>query len=382
MTKIIRAPINPAILEWALKDLNLSVERFAKKIKSNVKPEKVTEWILGTSQPTYKQLEDIAYKILKLPLAAFFLAEPPENLTIKRKFRTLPEYLLNLTSYKTRIAIKQADFYKSALYELFRSNPSLEPIFRTIRLSVNQNPSEAIRQLRNDFGINIELQKKFRNGYEAFNYYRETLEIKGIYLFQLQLEGDRGFCLLDDEFPIIVVNSSDSINSKIFTLFHELVHILTESDDIYKEFEPSPYLESSIEIFCNRTASEILVPLTELAERYGSSFMYWDEDQISTIAKEYTVSKEVILLKIISMGLANQSDYRRLKEKWDEEYKESKKRREGGSYYVNKISALGRQYINTVIDSYKQGTINDVQVSNYLGMKFTNLSKIEAEVYA
>ncbi len=382
MTKIIRAPINPAILEWALKDLNLSVERFAKKIKSNVKPEKVTEWILGTSQPTYKQLEDIAYKILKLPLAAFFLAEPPENLTIKRKFRILPEYRLNLTSYKTRIAIKQADFYKSALYELFRSNPSLEPIFRTIRLSVNQNPSEAIRQLRNDFGINIELQKKFRNGYEAFNYYRETLEIKGIYLFQLQLEGDRGFCLLDDEFPIIVVNSSDSINSKIFTLFHELVHILTESDDIYKEFEPSPYLESSIEIFCNRTASEILVPLTELAERYGSSFMYWDEDQISTIAKEYTVSKEVILLKIISMGLANQSDYRRLKEKWDEEYKESKKRREGGSYYVNKISALGRQYINTVIDSYKQGTINDVQVSNYLGMKFTNLSKIEAEVYA
>ncbi len=82
------------------------------------------------------------------------------------------------------------------------------------------------------------------------------------------------------------------------------------------------------------------------------------------------------------MGLAHQSDYRRLKEKWDDEYKESKKKRKGGSYYVNKISALGKQYINTVIDSYKQGSINDVQVSNYLGMKFTNLSKIEAEVYA
>ena len=380
MSKIIRAPINPAILEWALKDLNLSVDEFAQKVK--VKPEQVNSWLSGESEPTYKQLENIAYKILKLPLAAFFLAEPPENLTIKRKFRTLPEYLLYLTTYKTRIAIKLADFYKSALYELFGTNPSTEPIFRKIKLSIEQNPAKAAQQLRNEFGISIELQMKFRNGYNAFNYYRDILEIKGIYLFQLQLEGDRGFCLLDNEFPIIVVNSSDSINSKIFTLFHELMHILTESDDIFKELEPLSYLQTGTEIFCNRTASEILVPLNELAERYGSGLGYWDEVLLSTIAKEYTVSKEVILLKIVSMGLADQSDYRRLKEKWDKEFKEDKKRKKGGSYYVNKISALGRQYINTVIDSYKQGTINDVQVSNYLGMKFTNLSKIEAEVYS
>ena len=380
MSKIIRAPINPAILEWALKDLNLSVNEFAQKVK--VKPEQVNSWLSGESEPTYKQLENIAYKILKLPLAAFFLAEPPEHLTIKRKFRTLPEYLLYLTTYKTRIAIKLADFYKSALYELFGTNPSTEPIFRKIKLSIEQNPAKAAQQLRNEFEISIELQMKFLNGYNAFNYYRDILEKKGIYLFQLQLEGDRGFCLLDNEFPIIVVNSSDSINSKIFTLFHELMHILTESDDIFKEFEPLSYLQTDTEIFCNRTASEILVPLTELAERYGSSLGNWDEVLLSTIAKEYTVSKEVILLKIVSMGLANQSDYRRLKEKWDKEFKEDKKRKKGGSYYINKISALGRQYINTVIDSYKQGTINDVQVSNYLGMKFTNLSKIEAEVYS
>ncbi len=92
MSKIIRAPINPAILEWALKDLNLSVDEFAQKVK--VKPEQVNSWLSGESEPPYKQLENIAYKILKLPLAAFFLAEPPENLTIRRKFRTLPEYLL------------------------------------------------------------------------------------------------------------------------------------------------------------------------------------------------------------------------------------------------------------------------------------------------
>jgi Zn-dependent peptidase ImmA (M78 family)/transcriptional regulator with XRE-family HTH domain len=380
MPKIIKAPINHVILQWALKDLNLSVEEFAQRVK--VKPEQVNRWLLGESKPTYKQLEKIAYKILKLPLASFFLAERPENLTIKRKFRTLPEYLLDLTSYKTRIAIKQADFYKSALYGLFGTNPIQNPIFRRIRFSAAQSPVEAAQQIRDDFIINIDVQKKFRNGYEAFNYYRNNLELKGIYLFQLQLSGDRGFCLLDNEFPIIVVNSSDSINSKIFTLFHELIHILLESDDIYKEVEPSPYFESNTEIFCNQTASEILVPSNELAERYSSNLRYWDEDLISKIANEHSVSKEVILLKIVSLRLASESDFKRLKEKWDKEYLDNRKKRGGGNYYVNKISALGRQYINTVIDSYKQGIINDVQVSNYLGMKFTNLPKIEAEVYA
>ena len=110
MPKIIRAPINPKVLEWALKDLNLSVDDFSKKVR--VKPEKVNEWLEGEKQPTYNQLEDISYRILKLPLAAFFLLEPPKNLSIKKKFRTLPEYLLDLTSYKTRIAIKKAEFFK------------------------------------------------------------------------------------------------------------------------------------------------------------------------------------------------------------------------------------------------------------------------------
>lgn len=378
MSKIIRAPINPDILEWALKDLNLSIEDFAQKI--NKKPDLIKKWLNKESQPTYNQLEDFSYRVLKLPLAAFFLPEPPGNLEIKRKFRTLPDYLLELTTYKTRVAIKKADFYKTALYELFRNNPSPEPLFKKIILSSGQTSSEAAQVLRNELGISIVLQKKFRDGYQAFNFYRDALEQKGIYLFQLQLEGDRGFCLLDDEFPIIIVNSSDSITSKIFTLFHELIHILLGTDDIYKEVEPPVYLRDKTEQFCNQTASEILVPLNELAERYSSRLRYWDEDLISSIAKEYTVSREVILVKLISLGYAKQSDYKRLKAKWDEEFK--KRKRSGGSYYINKISALGRQYINTVIDSYKEGIINDVQVSNYLGMKFTNLPKIEAEVYA
>ena len=380
MSKIIRAPINPEILEWALDDLNLSVENFAQKI--HVRPEKVREWLKGDSLPTYNQLEDISYKILKLPLAIFFLPEPPINLSIRKKFRTLPDYILELTSYKTRIAVKRADFYKSALLELFGRNPSSAPLFKTIEFSRGLQPEEAASVIRKELGITFELKKSFMNGYQAFNYYRNKLEENGVFLFQLQLEGDRGFCLLDDEFPIIIVNSSDSINSKIFTLFHELIHILTNSDDIFKEVEPPAYYADPVEVFCNKTASEVLVPNDELTKTFGFQLKKWNEELISSIANGFTVSREVILLKLVALGFASQNDYKVFKSKWDEEYQKKRKQRKGGSYYVNKISALGKLFINIVLDSYKRGSINDVQVSSFLDMKFTNLPKIETEAFA
>ena len=100
---------------------------------------------------------------------------------------------------------------------------------------------------------------------------------------------------------------------------------------------------------------------------------------VGRIANDYSVSREVIILKMIPLGYVGQKDYLELKKKWDNEFRNSKK--SGGDYYVKKISALGKSYIYTVIDSYKKGFLNDIQVSNYLGMKFTNLPRIEAEVY-
>lgn len=379
MSKIIRAPINPKILEWALEDLNLSLEDFAKKV--HVKPEQVKAWLNKESLPTYNQLEDISYKILKLPLAVFFLPEPPKHLSIRRKFRTLPDFILQATSYKTRIAIRKADFYKTALFELFGNNPSTNPVFRRVKLSIAQQPEKVAQSIRQELNISFELKKNFTNGYQAFNYYREKLEEQGVFLFQLQLEGDRGFCLLDDEFPIIIINSSDSINSKMFTLFHELIHILSKSDDIFKEVELPDYVSDPLEVFCNKTASEILVPTDELTQMFGDQLKNWNEELVSSVANTFTVSREVILLKLVGLRFATQADYKKLKAKWDDEYRKKKKERKGGSYYINKVSALGKLFINVVLDSYKKGFINDIQVSSFLDMKFTNLPKIETEVF-
>jgi Zn-dependent peptidase ImmA (M78 family) len=41
-----------------------------------------------------------------------------------------------------------------------------------------------------------------------------------------------GFCLYDDEFPLIYVNNSTSKTRQIFTLFHELAHLISHTSGI------------------------------------------------------------------------------------------------------------------------------------------------------
>ena len=269
MPKREKAPINSKILNWCIQDFNISVEEVAKKVGTT--SAKVQSWLDEKDFPTYIQAENLAYKVFKRPLAIFFMSEVPTILSVKKKFRSLPDYLFDSTSYKTRLAINRADFFKSVLVELYKKNPAENPLFKIIKKIKLNDVSLLANQIRDKLDINLDIQKRFRDKYKAFNYYRTVLEGNGIFTFQLQLEGDRAFCLLDDEFPIIVVNSGDSSYSKIFSLFHELVHILIEREDIYKEVEHPIYSNNPTEIFSNQVAAEVLVPLSEFKEIYASA---------------------------------------------------------------------------------------------------------------
>lgn len=374
----VKAPINSKILEWFIADYNISIDAVAKKVGST--SSKVQSWIDGCDSPTYKQAEDLAYKVFKKPLAIFFMAELPTILSVKKKFRSLPDYLFDTTSYKTRLAINKADFYKTVLTELYKKNPAAEPIYRTIKASAQNDVVDLAKKIRETLGINLAQQKQFRDKYKAFNFYRAALERNGIFTFQLQLEGDRAFCLLDDEFPVIILNSGDSPYSKIFSLFHELAHILIEDEDIYLEEDLPVYTNDPKEVFCNKVAAEILVPLTEFVTTYANNVRMLDESIVKSIASDYCVSREVILRRFLEIGKTTSTIYSDYKKKWDTAFAQGES--SGGDYYRNKVSALGKTYVNKVIDEFRNGVLNDRQITNFLDIKYAQLPRIEAEVYA
>jgi Zn-dependent peptidase ImmA (M78 family)/transcriptional regulator with XRE-family HTH domain len=373
-----KAPINNKILEWFIADYNISIEEVAKKTGST--SAKVQSWINGSDSPTYKQAENLAYKVFKKPLAIFFMAELPTVLSVKKKFRSLPDYLFDTTSYKTRLAINKADFYKLALAELYKKNPAAELIFKTIKATTQSNVADLAKKIRELMGIDLAQQKGFKDKYKAFNFYRSALERNGIFTFQLQLEGDRAFCLLDDEYPVIILNSGDSPYSKIFSLFHELAHILIENEDIYLEEDLPMYTNDPQEVFCNKVAAEVLVPIAEFVITYAKNVNVLDESIIKSIASDYCVSREVILRRFLAIGKTTSSIYTDYKKKWDTSF--AKGNSGGGDYYRSKVSALGKTYVHKVIDGFRNGFLNDRQITNFLDIKYAQLPRIEAEVYA
>src|SRR5207247_7491917 len=122
-----------------------------------------------------------------------------------------------------------------------------------------------------------------------------------------------GFCLLHEEFPIIFINNSNAFTRQIFTLIHELGHILfeihgvTDIDERYLEHMSQK--DKSLEAKCNQYAAEVLVP-TDSFERAIVLFRDKGPETIPKIAEKYYVSKEVILRRLQDRKHVTEDYYR------------------------------------------------------------------------
>jgi transcriptional regulator with XRE-family HTH domain len=85
------------ILIWARRRLNLDINEVAHKLKK--KPSIISSWENGKSRPSLSQLETLAYEIYKIPLATFFLPEPPDEPQINHS--SGPFLILRLLSFLT-----------------------------------------------------------------------------------------------------------------------------------------------------------------------------------------------------------------------------------------------------------------------------------------
>lgn len=65
------AGIQPSVLRWARESQGYSIDDVALHLKRE--PDEIEAWELGHTSPTYAQLEELAYKLYKRPLAVFFL---------------------------------------------------------------------------------------------------------------------------------------------------------------------------------------------------------------------------------------------------------------------------------------------------------------------
>ncbi len=345
------AGMNPKVLKWAREQAAYSVDDVAKALKKAVPV--IERWESGESAPTYVQLERLAYRLYKRPIALFFFPAPPEEPDPKQSFRTLPESEIEGLSADTRYAIRQASAMQIALKELNDgTNAAERRVFREVRVNPETPVSDAAEKLRAYLGISLSQQMGWRSHEEALNGWRMAVEEVGVFVFKRPFKQTKvsGFCLHDEEFPVIYLNNSTAKTRQIFTLFHELTHVLlrtggiTMRDDRYVSSLTGE--DKRIEVFCNRLTATFLVPPDDFNGHL--KIRKWSDEAVETLAKRYKVSREVILRNLLDRKLVIKAYYEKKAQQWAEEYK-GRRKPSGGNYYANKAVYLVLRPSNNMV---------------------------------
>jgi len=377
-------PVNPDMLRWARKTSGYDIDDVVVKLKrKRITSETVESWEKGTASPTYVQLERLAYEIYKRPLALFFFPEPPEEETPAESFRTLPQKEINLLEPRLLYLVRQAKVMQENLRELFDGvNPAKKQVCSDITIHNSDTISDVAKAVREYLGIRLNQQYVLTTNEKAFKYWRDVLEKHGVFIFKdaFKDDGCSGFCLYDKVFPIIYINNSQAKIRQIFTLFHELAHLLFRTGGI--DLRHNDFVQrmkgpnKRVEVFCNKFAGEFLVPTEDIKPRIRNQTI--DDYLLTRLARKYSVSREVILRKCLDLNHITNSFYEAKVNEWREETRGSSG--SGGNSYYNKGAYLGSHYIETAFGKYYQGDISKTQLADYLGMKEAHVSTFEGYV--
>lgn len=377
--------INPTILAWARRQAGLSVVEVAQRLKKD--SELVEAWERGDSAPTYVQLEYLAYKVFRRPVALFFFPAPPDEPPPESSFRTLPTPEAADLEPDTRYKIREARAFQLSLYELNGDiNPAERRVFEDIVVNLEDSAPEVATRVRFYLGLEVEGRSLWRQTSEWFEECRRLVEGAGVFVFKNSFKQREvsGLCLYDPVFPVIYVNNSTAATRQVFTLFHELAHVLLHLNGITKldseHTDALPGDERRIEVFCNEFAAEILVPHEDFLIRVGELRPDKEGETVTFLAHEYKVSREVVLRRFLDLGRVSSEEYAELVQKWNQEYEESRSQSSGGgNYYNTRASYLGDRYMGLAFGRYYQGAISEQRLAEMLGVKARNLPGVEQQ---
>jgi Zn-dependent peptidase ImmA (M78 family) len=365
-------PINPEVLVWAREIAGYQLEDLSRTFP------KLRDWEKGAAYPTYLQLQTLANKY-KRPSAVFFFPEPPDEETIEKSLRALSEEDVRNLNPQVRFLFRKAKTFQIYLKELFsdRHEEQTNKI-NWLKMDTQNSPIMLARQVRDIFSITPETQSLWKTFEQALEEWRAILAKHGIYIFKDAFKNNKisGFCIYDGMFPIIYINNSHSKSRQIFTLFHELAHLIFKQNYLDVLDENNLYLNSqdpsNIEVKCNAFAGSFLIPDIDFIDRF--SFKNYDLNKIEEISDFYKVSKEVVLRSLLSNKLIDDFFYKKIMKEWkisfeNKDKEKSSKSDGGGNYYYTTISYLGNQYFSLIFEKFYHGRISVEKASAYLDIK-------------
>ncbi len=307
--------VNPRILRWAREEAGLSLEEAAKSI---LHPDKLANVENEEDHLTFKQFLSISKRYRRNP-SFFYLKEPPDE-SLPRDFRTIKSGEIQFSAelrHKIQVVIQKREFaVEFKAYDVEYNYSFISSI------NLDMDPQEVAEKILDQTKLGVQ-NRNWKDKYQALNGWISKFEELGILVFQIsgiEVQQLRGFCIPEIPYPTIGINRKDSQYGRIFTLLHEFVHLMLNTDAIctYNREDEKNF---QIERFCNRVASLVLLPVREVENHpvvKDHDFRpEWSENELHQLQRTFWASKEAILIGLLDLNRTNQDYYQKMKSYWE-----------------------------------------------------------------
>lgn len=330
---------------------------------------KIREVERGERDLTFRQL-DLLAELYHVPRWVFLEDEIPEafdyNKTIPG-FRKAKEHPMNtdpITASKVNTIMARLDTLRSLIIELDADLG--QPIAPFAPPKTDKEAAQTADSIRSWLGVpNTE--------FPTFETWRTRLEDKGVMVFLTSKypgwsHVDRtvlcGLSMYYELLPIIVINDCDARSAQVFTLFHELGHVLRREShaDTWELGTPG-------ERWCDLLAGAVLMP----CDAHFSPVTTLGD--LKRGAKRFNVSRYAYLVRLRQLGVIGRRQYLDLEQELIKEWERIQELREreerGGPTRViprEKIKQYGR-VTHTLLQAYAENELNLIQAMRILDIK-------------
>lgn len=360
-------PISSQALSWAVAESGFRRSELDQRL--SVPDGTVDCWIERDGQPNRTQFNQLK-SLLKRPAAVFFMDTPPVTTESAVAMRFAFGAKTTSRTPKERQAIRDAWRVRRFVGDL-RSELQLDH-GEFPAASTNENPEDVANRLRTElFEVSVEEQMSWSSPAKAFRRWRTAIENTGVLVFLYSLGEDsaRGFSFAVEPPPVIGVSTTWHPSVRVYTLFHELGHILTRTDSsCVDDTTNSRPTEDPIERWCERFAASFLMPLQKTRELTADRRT---SDPISTatwLANKLCVSRKAALLRLVELGSAEWRDLRRLAPRFE---KKSRGGRADPDQKRTRDVVRRDKYgscLSSVHDAYRTGLVSEADIRTYLRM--------------
>lgn len=347
--------------------------------KANNKYSKLDDWLLGKDSPTYNQLVKLS-KIFHIPFGYFFLEKLPEEQKLPiPHFRTI-----NNSPFQPSTELRDTILFAQKIQEWARDiliELGNQPLSFCGKYTIQNSIDDIVNELKNILNIKVGWASDIDTWSTAFNYLKQKTEEAGILVLingivennthrKLSLEEFRGFVLYDNIAPVIFINNNDTLSAKIFTLIHEIVHVLIGQSASF-DLQNLQSSDNEIEKFCDKCTAEFLVPKNQLRELYST------QHDIEQLAKRFKVSQIVILRRLFDLGIIGRNQFF---EKFNQLYKSEtfREKSKGGNFYSIEQNRLSRYFISLLQSAVNNNIIQLGDVLRVTNLKAKTYEKLIA----